>query len=522
MSILITLVYTLASADNYIDKCRQLYDNAEYSKAQEYVEKGLLECDTSNRYNDYMYLTLIQTNIKLEDKTNYLDCYKTYNRLKAYFKKNNDLPAIADINMHLGHILQYLYEYTSALEYYNKAIKQYTKAKKNDLAIKVHLYVANSYYLKGDKVKARQIQQYIIKQPVFRNDTVFRIRTMLSISGSTDSIPLKERYAPEAYRLASEINNPELKARCLINMGAMLGHKGNIRKALECYEKSFAYSSKLHIYELMLPSLNSISYGYSLLNEMDSAYRYISCYNHLRDSLEKTKHLSEINRLETKMLISHYEQQLVQASERLKTERIIFTLTTIVILSILSFACYVFISARKKSKIKRLIKAAENRELQTKLQNESLRNEKIRLELNLRDRELMTSVLASTERIKTLEEIQERLLNEKENGNISYKAYNELSQIVSMQIDDSAGWEFFRTHFEKIEPKFFKHLKEKYPSLTEHELRLCACIKTKMQTKKIAKMLSVTPDAIKKARYRMRKKLNLPADMSIEDMLFRI
>ncbi len=56
---------------------------------------------------------------------------------------------------------------------------------------------------------------------------------------------------------------------------------------------------------------------------------------------------------------------------------------------------------------------------------------------------------------------------------------------------------------------FQHHLRKSYPQLTAYDLRLCIYLKANLSTKEIARVLSITPDSVKKAKHRLRKKLNL-------------
>ena len=62
-------------------------------------------------------------------------------------------------------------------------------------------------------------------------------------------------------------------------------------------------------------------------------------------------------------------------------------------------------------------------------------------------------------------------------------------------------------------------MKELFPNISETDLRLCAYIRTGMGNKQIATMLALQPDSIKKSRHRLRKKLGLSIETSIEDFL---
>lgn len=58
-----------------------------------------------------------------------------------------------------------------------------------------------------------------------------------------------------------------------------------------------------------------------------------------------------------------------------------------------------------------------------------------------------------------------------------------------------------------------KELRLKYPGLTTYEIRLCTYLKANLSTKEIATVLNITPDSVKKAKHRLRKKLSLrPVD----------
>ncbi len=67
---------------------------------------------------------------------------------------------------------------------------------------------------------------------------------------------------------------------------------------------------------------------------------------------------------------------------------------------------------------------------------------------------------------------------------------------------------------------FQRKLKDRHPALTPYDLRLCTYLKSNLSTKEIATLLNITPDSVKKAKHRLRKKLLLkPADQWSEMMV---
>lgn len=68
---------------------------------------------------------------------------------------------------------------------------------------------------------------------------------------------------------------------------------------------------------------------------------------------------------------------------------------------------------------------------------------------------------------------------------------------------------------------FQQQLKMRYPNLTAYDLRLCTYLKANLSTKEIATLLNITPDSVKKAKHRLRKKLSIGPQESIPSLLLR-
>jgi DNA-binding CsgD family transcriptional regulator len=62
---------------------------------------------------------------------------------------------------------------------------------------------------------------------------------------------------------------------------------------------------------------------------------------------------------------------------------------------------------------------------------------------------------------------------------------------------------------------FFKTLGEKFPLLTENEKEVCGLIVLKLSSKDIASIRNITPNAVKKARQKIRQKLPITADQNL-------
>lgn len=67
--------------------------------------------------------------------------------------------------------------------------------------------------------------------------------------------------------------------------------------------------------------------------------------------------------------------------------------------------------------------------------------------------------------------------------------------------------------------QFQDRLKARYPRLTAYDLRLCTYLKANLATKEIAILLNITPDSVKKAKHRLRKKLELNPEHQFSTIL---
>jgi hypothetical protein len=80
----------------------------------------------------------------------------------------------------------------------------------------------------------------------------------------------------------------------------------------------------------------------------------------------------------------------------------------------------------------------------------------------------------------------------------------------------------FFPEFEKVYPDFNHFLLSLYPGITEYELKLCCLIRMKLTAKEISRLMNITPASVNKARYRLRKKMNLDQGESLDRFILEI
>lgn len=94
--------------------------------------------------------------------------------------------------------------------------------------------------------------------------------------------------------------------------------------------------------------------------------------------------------------------------------------------------------------------------------------------------------------------------------------------IGSNKLHSEGYWNDFLLLFAKVHPDFFEKLKLRYPSLTQNEMRICALIKLNLSLLEISNALNITTESVRKARYRLYKKLNLASDQELVDSIITL
>jgi DNA-binding CsgD family transcriptional regulator len=91
--------------------------------------------------------------------------------------------------------------------------------------------------------------------------------------------------------------------------------------------------------------------------------------------------------------------------------------------------------------------------------------------------------------------------------------------LLENSLNEENDWEFFKLKFTELNPKFLNVLLAKHSDLSKSEIRLLTLIRIGYSQKEIANILNIAPESVKKARSRVRKKLNLDVSIKLKDYL---
>lgn len=152
---------------------------------------------------------------------------------------------------------------------------------------------------------------------------------------------------------------------------------------------------------------------------------------------------------------------------------------------------------------------AKNKELAK--QNEALKESRTE-QLELYKRNLMEKSEFIKEITQELEVLKGKFVPTPE----QIKKFN---NILHHNIVTDEDWERFKVTFQEVYPTFFASLRYRFPAITASELRLSAMIKMNLSLKEAADMQGIAPDSVKKSRYRLKKRLGLVDEESLEEFI---
>jgi DNA-binding CsgD family transcriptional regulator len=97
-----------------------------------------------------------------------------------------------------------------------------------------------------------------------------------------------------------------------------------------------------------------------------------------------------------------------------------------------------------------------------------------------------------------------------------------LQKLIDESFRLDKDWDEFKLYFEQVYVDFYQSLHEKYPDLTNTELRHCALIKLNLSISECANILGISPESVKISRFRLKKKMNLETQNEVRDEIMSI
>ena len=185
-----------------------------------------------------------------------------------------------------------------------------------------------------------------------------------------------------------------------------------------------------------------------------------------------------------------------------------FLLSGLVGLSLFGLALFYIISVRRK---------LEKAKLEQQNQEERMKRREVEKELEHKQRELTTKILQLASKNEFLGKLEKEIqqLYTTVQGDAKETA-KRISRMIELDATDEEMWTQFSKEFEVIHSDFMQKLVQEFGPFSKTEIRLISLMKMNLPSKDIANILRISENGLKKARYRLRKKMNLASDINLQ------
>lgn len=191
---------------------------------------------------------------------------------------------------------------------------------------------------------------------------------------------------------------------------------------------------------------------------------------------------------------------------------------TLLILSVIVHIIYRRYYKRQQQKL--LLKSQKEialNELENSQKLMQLKNEKLELDIESKNRELAISTMSLIKKNEFLNTIKTAIKEESTTNGIK-----KVIKIIDKNINNTDDWKLFKEAFDNADKDFLKLVKQKHPTLTPNDLKLCAYLRLNLSSKEIAPLLNISPRSVEVKRYRLRKKMDLPPKTSLANHILEL
>lgn len=472
------------------------------------------------------------------------------------FKKLKDKPGQAKVYANIGNV--YLTQGSSkkALEAYLESIEICEEIKDDNLMATNLSNIAIIYQNLDENQKALEYQFRVLAMNKGQNsgliaDSYNNIGLSYKLLGKLDSA---EYYFEKAINMADSLGIKDKYSIALNNLGTLFFDSENFDKALDLFNRAVKISEEtgdvraIAFYQnniaaiyfktgkhlqavekaanslelaLSINSKNEIRESYHLLSEANyelgeyqKAFDYLKLFNQLSDSLQSENALKEIEKLKSRFELSEKEKELKIKNQKIeiykkneKIDKLNQIAMSVSIGFLVLLAIVLILYQRRQLKKNKLIQEKESALMEAKLRNSELEKRHLVTELEYKNQEITNFAIHIVEKNDFLENLK----------NIAENDSSKLKTLISQNLNIEKEREEFRAQVEQINQGFFLKLNEQFPSLTKHETRLAALLRLNLSSKEISTLLNISPSSVDMNRHRLRKKINVDAEIPLSE-----
>ncbi len=186
------------------------------------------------------------------------------------------------------------------------------------------------------------------------------------------------------------------------------------------------------------------------------------------------------------------------------------------------------IEARKEKELEELRLKSSREALRKDYEIASLKSRQLEHDIRHKSSELSTTTMNLIRKNEILTDISgrvariEKMMADENVSPVLRKNMAHIRSAIHANISHDDDWKSFTRNFDVVYSNYTRRLMEKHPNLTEADQRLCCYLRMRLSSKEIAPLVNISYKSVEMARYRLRKKMALPSDVTLTDYLLAL
>lgn len=463
----------------------------------------------------------------------YLQALDNFYKAESLFRKQEQFLELANTWIKIGETNFYNKQYTVSSEAFEQALSLYTSVDNNEGMADAFAHIGQIYE-KTENLQEAKRYQYLALDRLGDNVDQALIAKIYENIGSIYEDKFQLDSALLFFQKALEIINRQDdkmgKIEVINNLGDVFRKTGDYETALRYTREATSLAKDMNEHYQLASAHRDLAKTFSLMGRYDSAYYYSEAGREIHAKIFSEDMTKQLTVLQTLFELEQKDDAIVQYERERKIHYTMLLFGTAIVLLLIFLGISVI--SRQKLKItngKRLheqnqiLYETQKRAMETDLYNKKLKEENLRNELELKSKELTSHTLHLIQKNQLLDELREKLsVVVKSDKRDQRKELKHIMNLIQLNHNQDKNWDDFRIVFERVHEHFFDGLKEHSETLTSSDFRLAALLKMNLSSPDISTMLGISQDSLRIARYRLRKKLNLPEGESLATFIQRL
>lgn len=499
--------------DNDIDALRlfgEAYEEAKTEQDTENIALALLDmgiCTYSVSYTDGLDYALRA-----------MEEFKKFEKIfpaKALQGRSKCLQLISTINLRQGKYRESVAMSKEALLGFseNKDTTTYLGIIYNSLGVaysKLNLSDSSEYFHR--KALEERIQTKDLRYlPV----SLIRVADIEAAKGNKrESKSLYDR----AFFLADSTGNRQEEVMALLAIGKWkMNFEKNFNDAESDYLKAESIAKVLSDRSFYLNAIDHLIELKKVQGDFSGALRLSEEEAAIRDSMNSWEKQKIQQSLEIQYDVAEKERQLKLIQNENDISRLTNYLLWATIAFLLLFAGGIIYFIRKNHKRDKLLLQTKVELVKALEEQKVLREQYMQNELEYKEAQLSALTVQMLQKNELMQELREKL-----EADQSISKDSPLTRLVNKGQNQEKEWADFNVQFESINKNFYARIRQAYPDISPNDLKICALIKLNLSIKEMAGILNISPDSVKTARYRLRKKLQLNSEDNLTEFILKL